>query len=80
MNDLVNDKLAELKLIKANRIENYASYRNRVSGHYGNDFVELLESFGKSDSRAFFNDVESMVKYSQGWLKILRALGKPDDD
>jgi len=76
MEEILNKKLSEIKLIKPSRIEKYATYRNTLSGHYDNDFPEKLQSFGTLDSENFFSDIELMVRYSQEWLKILDSVGK----
>jgi hypothetical protein len=76
MLESIEHNLREMKLIKPNRIEKYATFRNKLAGHYDDQTLNLIQELGSVQSDKFFEDVEMMVRYSQIWLQALRSIGK----
>lgn len=76
---LIEDKLKDMKrFLRPSRIEKYEKIRNRLSGHYDNQIVNILQELGAIQSDTFFEDIEMMVRFSHEWLQALRSIGKPE--
>jgi len=71
----VDDKLRQLKIIKASNFNKYKIYRDKFSGHYDMECLNLIDRFGGLNFSEVESDMLSVIQHTNEWLEVLSYVG-----